>query len=210
MEPRIRFAQPTDADVIEQIKNDADRLLTDRLKPEDWPAAPSGNDRLKQPGFLLVIEAPDGDAAGFAHVLEVDTVCHLEQLSVRAQYSRQGLDRKLLDASKEHAQERGYAQLSLRTYADVPWNAPFYERAGFVEEEPATDFHRSLVHTEVQLGLDRYGRRAQMVAPTQKDAPVGRFSYGYQAATGSRVCSITCRENTVPGIEEQRTRHPGR
>jgi GNAT superfamily N-acetyltransferase len=171
MEPRIRFAQPADADLIEQIENEADRLLTDRLAPEQWPAAPSGHDRLAQPGFLLVIEVQNGDIAGFAHVLEVDTVCHLEQLSVRPEHSRRGLGRQLLDAAREHAQERGHERISLRTYADVPWNAPFYERVGFAEEDPATDFHESLVDAEAQLGLDRYGRRVQMAAPLEIGRP---------------------------------------
>jgi len=171
MEPRIRFAQPADADLIEHIENEADRLLTDRLEPERWPTAPSGNDRLAQPGFLLVIEVQNGDVAGFGHVLEVDAVCHLEQLSVRPEHSRRGLGRQLLDAAKEHAQERGYKEISLRTYADVPWNAPFYERAGFVEKHPATFFHKSLVGAEAQLGLDRYGRRIQMAAPLEMGSP---------------------------------------
>jgi len=171
MEPRIRFAQPADADLIEQIENEADRLLTDRLTPGQWPAAPSGNDRLAQPGFLLVIEVQNGIIAGFAHVLEVDTVCHLEQLSVRPEDARRGLGRELLNAAIEHAQERGYKKISLRTYADVPWNAPFYERAGFMEEDPSTDFHKSLVGAEAQLGLDRYGRRVQMAAPIEMERP---------------------------------------
>jgi len=171
MEPRIRFAQPADADLIEQIENEADRLLTDRLNPEQWPAAPSGNERLAQPGFLLIIEVQKGNIAGFAHVIEVDTMCHLEQLSVRPEHSRRGLGRELLDAARERAQERGYKQISLRTYADIPWNAPFYERAGFVEEDPATDFHKSLVDAEAQLGLDRYGRRVQMAAQLEMRRP---------------------------------------
>jgi hypothetical protein len=52
----------------------------------------------------------------------------------------------------------------LRTYADVPWNGPFYTRAGFVETSPATDFHKHLAEVEERLGLDLYGRRIQMTA----------------------------------------------
>jgi ribosomal protein S18 acetylase RimI-like enzyme len=87
-------------------------------------AALQKNERVAQPGFLLVIETQNGAIASFAHVLEVDTVCHLEELSVRPEHSRRGLGRELLDAPTEHAQERGYGQISLGTYADVPGNAP--------------------------------------------------------------------------------------
>jgi hypothetical protein len=70
----------------------------------------------------------------------------------------------LVEAAKDQARGRVYEWLSLRTYADVPWNAPFYARLGFIETEPATDFHRHLVEVEDRLGLARYGRRVQMTA----------------------------------------------
>ncbi|GAA4667840.1 hypothetical protein GCM10025780_07780 [Frondihabitans cladoniiphilus] len=99
------------------------------------------------------------------HVLEVGGICHLEQLSVAPEHARQGLGRLLVEAAKQRARELGYSQISLRTYADVPWNAPFYGTAGFAEDQPATPFHRSLIDVEARYGLNRYGRRVQMVAP---------------------------------------------
>jgi GNAT superfamily N-acetyltransferase len=167
----IRLAQQRDSCAIEQIENDADRLLIDHLHPEVWPAAPTGAARFSEPGFLLVIEVGEGEVAGFVHVLELDGICHLEQLSVAPEHSRQGLGRALLESAKQQAGERGYQQISLRTYADVPWNAPFYATAGFVQGEPFTEFHRSLVGIETQLGLDRYGRRVQMVASLNELRP---------------------------------------
>lgn len=163
--PRVRFAEHYDLDLIEQIENAADQILIDRLRPDSWFPAPTGLARLSEPGFLLVIELDDGRVAGFVHVLEVDGTCHLEQISVAPEYARHGLGRALLEAAKQYARERGYSQISLRTYADVPWNAPFYATAGFVEEEPTTAFHRSIIDTEAEYGLARYGRRVHMVVP---------------------------------------------
>ena len=162
--PSIRSARPTDAATIEAIENDADRLLVERLHPGSWPPAAPGTDRLAQPGFVLVVALDDGDVVGFAHVVEVDGLCHLEQLSVRPEHARRGLGRRLVTASADRARLLGYERITLRTYADVPWNAPFYRSAGFVEEEPVTAFHRSLVETEQRLGLGGYGRRVQMAA----------------------------------------------
>lgn len=164
MTGRIRVAQQRDFHAVERIENDADQLLVERFKPESWSAAPTGDARAAEPGFLLIGELDDGDVAGFVHVLEIEGICHLEQLSVAPEHARQGWGRALLEAAKQEAWERGYLQISLRTYADVPWNAPFYATAGFTEEEPATRFHRSLVDVEAALGLDRYGRRVHMVA----------------------------------------------
>lgn len=160
--PSIRFARPTDAATIESIENDADQLLVERLRPGSWPPAAAGADRLAEPGFLLVVALDDEAVVGFAHVVEADGLCHLEQLSVRPEHSRRGLGRRLVTATAEHARLIGYERITLRTYADVPWNAPFYRSTGFFEEEPVTAFHRSLVETEHRLGLDRYGRRLQM------------------------------------------------
>jgi GNAT superfamily N-acetyltransferase len=162
--PSIRSARPTDAATIEAIENDADQLLVERLRPGSWPPGASGTDRLAHPGFLLVVALDDGDVVGFAHVVEMDGLCHLEQLSVRPEHSRRGLGRRLVTAAVDHARLLGHERITLRTYADVPWNAPFYRSVGFVEEEPVTTFHRSLVEIEHRLGLDRYGRRVQMAA----------------------------------------------
>ncbi|WP_104082972.1 GNAT family N-acetyltransferase [Cryobacterium sp. Y11] len=169
MAASIRLARARDLDAIEKIENDADRLLINKLKPDDWAAAPTGAARASEPGFILVAELDDGHVAGFVHVLEVDGICHLEQLSVAPGDTRQGWGRALVEAAKIQAQKRGYHRISLRTYADIPWNAPFYASAGFVEAKPTTQFHRTLVGIERELGLDRYGRRMQMVA--QVEAP---------------------------------------
>lgn len=97
-------------------------------------------------------------------MLEAAGVAHLEQLSVLPGYGRRGYGRRLIEAAKDESRRHGYRRMTLRTYADVPWDAPFYSRAGFVAEEAASEFHRALIDTEMRLGLDRYGRRVQMVA----------------------------------------------
>ncbi|WP_104089332.1 N-acetyltransferase [Cryobacterium sp. N19] len=171
MSARVRLARSGDLDVIEKIENDADQLLINTLKPEGWAAAPAGAARASQPGFILVVELDDGHVGGFVHVLEVDGLCHLEQLSVAPAEARKGWGRALVAAAKIQAQERGYHRISLRTYADVPWNALFYASAGFVEEEPSTQFHRSLVGVEAELGLNQYGHRVQMVAYAEPSTP---------------------------------------
>jgi len=160
----VRSAGPQDFSAIESIENAADQLFIRRFEPSDWPGALSGADRAATPGFLLVAELDETEVAGFVHVLEVEDICHIEQLSVAPSHARQGLGRALLDAAKQQARRRGYSQVSLRTYADVPWNAPFYASAGFIEAKPVTEFHRSLVGVDSALGLDAFGRRVHMVA----------------------------------------------
>ena len=165
MSVSIRRAVPNDYLALEAIENAADQLLIDRLSPESWEPAPSGSSRAAEPGFVLVAEeSSTGTIVGFVHVLESGEIAHLEQISVLPQNGRRGYGRRLLEAAMDEARGRGYERMTLRTYADVPWNAPFYVRIGFVETEPTTDFHKSLVDVEERLGLGRYGRRVQMTA----------------------------------------------
>lgn len=168
----IRPPSLNELDLLEDIENDADALLRDLLDPPTWWPAPPGSSRAAEPGFLLVADVsdPEGDSvgavviAGFVHVLELDGHAHLEQLSVSPEHARCGYGRKLVEAAMAYARDRGHDRMSLRTFADVPWNAPFYERLGFVVTEPRTDLELMLVAHEMELGLDALGPRVQMTA----------------------------------------------
>ncbi|MCI1020074.1 GNAT family N-acetyltransferase [Microbacterium sp. C5A9] len=161
----IRSAAADDAQIIRMIETQADALLTDSLGAPEWPPAGDALERLGAPGFVLILEDPDDSSpVGFVHVLDADGHAHLEQLSVLPSSGRQGFGRLLVDAALREARERGYTRITLRTYAEVPWNAPFYASCGFLESLPETAFQRGLVETEAGLGLDRYGRRVQMTA----------------------------------------------
>jgi GNAT superfamily N-acetyltransferase len=160
----IRPPRPDELSLLEDIENDADALLRDRLDPPTWWPAPTGASRADEAGFLLVADVGAGVIAGFVHVLEVDRHAHLEQLSVSPEHGRRGYGRKLVEAAMTFARDRGHDRMSLRTFADVPWNAPFYERLGFAVTEPRSEFELMLVETEERMGLDALGPRVQMTA----------------------------------------------
>lgn len=163
MSGTVRRAGSDDAEFIQTIEAEADRLLVESLGAPVWPPAGDGAERISGPGFVLVLEDAAHDAPiGFVHVLDADGHAHLEQLSVLPPAGRQGHGRTLVRAALDTARELGYSRMTLRTYAEIPWNAPFYSSCGFLESIPETPFQRSLVDTEASLGLDRYGRRVQM------------------------------------------------
>jgi GNAT superfamily N-acetyltransferase len=161
----IRPAESRDIARLEEIENAADLLLVELLRPAHWDPAPSGDTRVAMPGFVLVVgDSIDGDAVGFVHVIESTGHAHVEQLSVLPSHARRGFGRALVEAAKAEASQRGYERMTLRTYADIPWNAPFYATCGFEESRPESAFHRQLAQTEEKLGLGQYGRRVQMLA----------------------------------------------
>jgi GNAT superfamily N-acetyltransferase len=125
------------------------------------PAA-SGQDRAKEPGFILVAGDP---AIGFAHVRDLESHAHLDQISVHPDHARRGVGAALVEAAAERATLKGHGSLTLTTYADIPWNAPFYARHGFVEladDEPRTAAQLAISEHEQELGLERHGRRIWM------------------------------------------------
>lgn len=163
MSAAIRPATSEDAEILTAIETQADALLIDSLGAPEWPPAANGAGRLAEPGFVLVLEESEGySPVGFVHVLDSDGHAHLEQLSVLPTVGRQGFGRRLVSAALDEARDRGYTRMTLRTYAEIPWNAPFYSSCGFLESIPETPFQRGLVETEASLGLDRHGRRVQM------------------------------------------------
>jgi ribosomal protein S18 acetylase RimI-like enzyme len=83
---------------------------------------------------LLLVATEAGDApAGFALLALVDDALHLDELSVHPAHGGRGLGARLLDATESLAAARGIAAITLVTFRDVPWNAPWYRRNGFVE-----------------------------------------------------------------------------
>lgn len=133
---------------------------------------PSGGERLDRPGFLLVV-GPVGEPVGFAHVEVVDSSPLLAQLSVRPEAGRRGLGTALVRAAVREVWWEGFDTLSLTTYRDLAWNAPFYRRLGFVEvERPAPHLQRVREH-ETALGLDRHGARVVMQVAVRRQVTGG-------------------------------------
>lgn len=167
MEVSIRPARPSDDAATERIEIAADALLIERFGAVDWPPPTSPQERAAMPGFVLVAEQDsEADSSkaliAFVHVLEVEDSAHLEQLSVLPDFGRRGIGRRLVHAAMSEARRRGHTRMTLRTYADVPWNAPFYVSCGFAVATPDTPLLRSLTRVEEDLGLLQYGPRVLM------------------------------------------------
>jgi GNAT superfamily N-acetyltransferase len=103
----------------------------------------------------------DGDMPIAYLLLDViDGNAHIEQVSVHPDHARQGLGRALLDTAASWAKQRGLAALTLTTYADVPWNAPYYLRLGFqiMPEAEITNGLRRIQEHEGARGIDVWPR----------------------------------------------------
>ncbi|MGH3350491.1 MAG: GNAT family N-acetyltransferase [Nocardioides sp.] len=92
----------------------------------------------------------------------VDDAAHVEQVSVDPRHARLGLGAALIDEAESWARHHRLTMLTLTTFAEVPWNAPYYQRLGFrvVPGEDLGDGLRQVRDHEAHLGLDRWPRVA--------------------------------------------------
>ena len=106
-----------------------------------------GADEADVPVAYLLVEVVDGNG-------------HVDQVSVHPDHARQGLGRRLLDAADRWAVRCGLSALTLTTYADVPWNAPYYARLGFaiVAEVDLSEGLRRIRQREEASGLAAWPR----------------------------------------------------
>jgi GNAT superfamily N-acetyltransferase len=79
---------------------------------------------------LLWVARANASPVGFALVEPLGDGLHLEELDVLPEHGRKGIGRALLREVCRYAGGRR-STLTLCTFRDVPWNAPFYERCGF-------------------------------------------------------------------------------
>lgn len=81
-------------------------------------------------GQIWVAEV-GGEVAGYALAVLRDGQAHLEQVSVHPDLAGRRIGVQLIAAVRTWARERGDEHLTLTTFTDVPWNAPYYRRLGF-------------------------------------------------------------------------------
>ncbi|MCX4539561.1 GNAT family N-acetyltransferase [Streptomyces sp. NBC_01565] len=77
--------------------------------------------------------AVDADDTPVAYLIadRVDGNLHVEQVSVHPDSAHRRIGRALLDHLAARAASEAVPALTLTTFTEVPWNAPYYERCGF-------------------------------------------------------------------------------
>ncbi|WP_447740346.1 GNAT family N-acetyltransferase [Pseudomonas laurentiana] len=106
-------------------------------------------------GGSWVAEDSAGRIVGFACARFEGRVLHLHEISVRHEAQGQGVGRRLLQLVVDEARLGGASELTLTTFVDVPWNAPFYLRYGFemIEKGLLSERLRGILASEHAHGL---------------------------------------------------------
>ena len=163
----VRLAHPEDAESFAEVEEDASRILRDApslaqvtIPPARSPAEYRAIIAQRQ---SLASEA-DGRIIGFAAARPAGRELHLHELSVARAYQRNGIGGTLLRALQIDARNAGFASITVHTFRDIAWNAPFYAAYGFAEVTDLADHPRLAAGQDaaVKAGLPR-DRRCAMI-----------------------------------------------
>ena len=97
----------------------------------DPPLALADLERWRKAGRAWVTTDRDGHPVGFVVVDLVDEAAHVEEISVLPDLGGRGHGMALLRHVEKWARAKGFPAVTLTTFAEVPWNRPWYERRGY-------------------------------------------------------------------------------
>ena len=134
----IRQARSEDIEYLPEIERSAARLFTNYLEELQFPeelldrSVPIPKlQQAQQENLLWVASDRENIPVGFAYVEKLGEGWHLEELDVRPAYQNQGIGSALVKMVCDRAKEMSISAITLITFREIPWNAPFYKKLGF-------------------------------------------------------------------------------
>lgn len=90
---------------------------------------------------------------------------HIHEIDVARPFQGMGLGSKLLRFVIDWARGRHIPRLTLTTFKEVPWNAPFYSKLGFeiMDTNSVDTYLQNLLQAEVRFGLPEETRCAMVL-----------------------------------------------
>ncbi|MFG2133919.1 GNAT family N-acetyltransferase [Streptomyces sp. NPDC048751] len=160
---RIRPAASTELPALQDIERAAGAAFRELGMveiAEDEPPTVDVLERFRRAGHAWVAVGEGDRPVAYLVGEPVDGAFHVEQVSVHPCAARRGVGRELIEHADGQARAEGPAGLTLTTFRDVPWNAPYYTRLGFrmLPEADLTRGLRAIRAAEAEHGLDRWPR----------------------------------------------------
>jgi GNAT superfamily N-acetyltransferase len=154
----IRSARAEELTMLAQIERSAAILFLDTPYAFLVNAEPLSLDFVQQrfrAGQVWVAIAPDNIVVGFAITREVDDTIYLQEMDVDPAHGQRGIGSALVEAVCDWAQLHDYPAISLSTFHNLPWNAPFYSKLGFrmLDESELTISFKQIRLQEMEAGL---------------------------------------------------------
>jgi len=168
MQPGVRIepARRDDLPKLARVERAANRLFVERGVTGVTAGDVSSHAELAEAfeaGLVWIARDEAGEPIGFALLRLVDGQPHVEEIDVDPAFGRRGIGRALLETALAWASAAGHRAITLTTFREVPWNAPFYQSAGFRALAPSEigPGLRAIMDDETTRGLDP-GQRVAM------------------------------------------------
>ena len=131
----IRLAVPEDAQLLPAIETSAAqafRMIAElSWLAESPPMSIARHSQLIALSTCWVALDAENRPQGFLSAEQHGNDLHIHELSVMQSMQGQGTGRRLIEAAMEYARSTRLSFVTLTTFTNVPWNAPFYSRLGF-------------------------------------------------------------------------------
>ncbi len=121
---------------------------------------------LLETGFSWVATDSSQACVGFLIAKIVEGDFFIGEVSVHETHQKKGIGSQLFEAALVEAKSLDLKAVTLTTFNDVPWNAPFYKRLGFSILDPAAtpSYLQIILRDEAAAGLP-IRRRCAMRKP---------------------------------------------
>ncbi|TDU06465.1 putative N-acetyltransferase YhbS [Streptomyces sp. 846.5] len=175
----IRAARQNELPLLQDIERAAGQCFRDIGMQEiadDGPLPLGELARYQLAGLAWVAVNSDDIPVAYLIADRVDGNLHIEQVSVHPDNARGGIGRSLLDHLADQATIEGSPALTLTTFTEVPWNAPYYARCGFrlLDDSRLTPGLRQIREREAEHGLDLWPRSCMRRTLERREAATGR------------------------------------
>ncbi len=133
---QIRPSRENDLRILNDIENAASELFQNTKYGLEIDQDPLPIELLRKQSEkgLIWVAVDDKDwPVGFAVAMILENYAHLHELSVHPKHGRRGLGRRLVDVVIQFAIKSKLSGVTLSTFRDIAWNAPFYRKLGFCD-----------------------------------------------------------------------------
>ena len=176
---RVRLARENDTAFLSVVERSAARLFQ-RVPGLEWVAESGVLGEAAHLGRIsggtcwVAVDEHDALVGFLSAEAVAERELHIHEMSVAEAFQGHGVGRALLGAAIGWAAAHRFAALTLTTFRDVPWNAPFYSRIGF-EMLGASDLDERLcavLRKEIEEGFAEGSRCAMRLSLNDHAEPI--------------------------------------
>ncbi|HGN1705601.1 TPA: GNAT family N-acetyltransferase [Providencia rettgeri] len=164
----IRLALPNDAQYLPAIEASAGLKFADNPKYH-WVAEGDGQTEQDHLAFIhqqleWIAVNDKNEPIGFINTEKHEGSLHICELSVCQNWQGKGVGKQLIKQVFTAALAMKMDSVTLTTFRDVPWNAPYYQYLGFniIEDDKLSLELKGALQAEVEAGFAAQDRCAMI------------------------------------------------